>query len=191
MDKMFLSTFDFFSYALPGCNILLALVLIDSRFKTAKDYLELASNVKLSTAIFIIVMGFVMGFAVSPFGRFLYKKIGFKLFPLKFKDFPGLSVSDKYTLIREYTPANFKYIETWNMWCTMSHNLAIAALLVFIISLARMVFYGEPFTAFWLGICLVSLLMFFFLLQRAVRFSIWAADDINSAINILKLNEKK
>lgn len=187
MDKVFHSTFDFFSYAIPGCCMIFAFFILDYRYVSAEDYFNMIGKFQVGSGVFILVLGYIVGFAVTPIGRFLYKRLGFKIFREKFKDVEGLSVSDKYVLVRELSPNNFKYIESWNMWCTMSHNLAVAAVLVFINSTIKLLFYKTENNVFWLLLTISFIILFFLFLYRAVKFSVWAASDINSAITILKL----
>jgi len=190
MNKIVYSTFDFFSYAIPGCCILFAFFVLDSRYNTAADFLDLGNSFTLGGFILILVIGYTLGFAINPIGRWLYKTLGFRLFKMSFRDVKGLSISDKYVLVRELTPANFKYIETWNVFCAMAHNLAIAALVVLINALIRVLVFTPQNLNFWIGIAAASLLLFFLFLQRAVVFSIWAASDINSSIRKLYLRKQ-
>jgi hypothetical protein len=140
MEKIFHSAFDFFSYAIPGCCIIFAFFILDTRYCSAEDYLTMAGKLQVGSGILILVIGYIVGFAVNPIGRYLYKTLGFKLFKHEFEDIEGLSISDKYVLLRDLSPNNFKYVESWNMWCAMSHNLAIAAALVFINSILKVSF---------------------------------------------------
>jgi hypothetical protein len=136
------------------------------------------------------VIGYIVGFAVSPIGRFLYKSLGFKLFKHDFEDIVGLSISEKYVLLRELSPNNFKYIETWNMWCTMSHNLAIASALVVVNSILKIIATTTNNNTFWIVFTISFAILFFLFVQRAVKFSVWAAGDINSSINKLHLQTR-
>ena len=190
MEKAFYSAFDFFSYAIPGCCIIFSFFILDARYTSTEDYLAMAGKLQLGSGILILVIGYIVGFAVTPIGRFLYKTLGFRLFDEKFDDVKGLSISDKYVLLRELSPNNFKYIEAWNMWCAMSHNLAIAAALVFINSMVKAVFFQTGNGAFWLLFGLSFLILFFLFLQRAVKFYVWGASDINSSIAKLHLEAR-
>jgi len=190
MNKIVYSTFDFFSYAIPGCCLLFACFLLDSRYATASDFLALGESLGLGSFLIILVVGYVLGFAVNPLGRWLYKTLGFRLFRHSFEDVKGLSISDKYVLIRELTPANFKYVETWNVFCAMAHNLAIATLIVFVNTLVKITFFTPPNPGFWIAVAVLSVFLFLLFLQRAVVFSVWAASDINSSIRTLHLLEQ-
>jgi hypothetical protein len=190
MDKIFHSTFDFFSYAIPGCCIVFSFFILDPKYYSAEDYLTMVGKLQVGSGVFLLIVGYIVGFAVTPIGRFLYKSLGFKLFDESFKDVKDLSISDKYVLLRELSPNNFKYVETWNMWCTMSHNLAISALLFVLNSMIKIAFYETNNVLFWAILALSFLLLFFLFLYRAVRFSVWAATDINSSITQLHLKAR-
>ena len=190
MEKVFHSAFDFFSYAIPGCCIIFAFFILDTRYCSAEDYLTMAGKLQVGSGILILVIGYIVGFAVNPIGRYLYKTLGFKLFKHEFEDLKGLSISDKYVLLRDLSPNNFKYVESWNMWCAMSHNLAIAAALVFINSILKVSCNQTNNTFFWIAFAIAFAILFFLFLQRAVMFSVWAATDINSSVNKLHLQAR-
>jgi hypothetical protein len=187
MEKLFNSTFDFFSYAIPGCLMLFAVMLLDTAQNSLPDYLTFIGTVNIAGGVVIVLLGYIVGFALNPLGRHLYRTIGFRLFPPSFDDFKGLSVSDKYALLRDMSPANFKYVETWNMHCTSAHNAALAMLMMVVFGTARMLF---SFEWFFLYLVISGAVLFFFLLHRAVTFYIWAASDINAAIRSLHLKAR-
>jgi hypothetical protein len=190
MEKVFHSAFDFFSYAIPGCCIIFAFFILDTRYCSAEDYLTMVGKLQTGSGILILVIGYIVGFAVNPIGRYLYKSLGFKLFKHTFEDLKGLSISDKYVLVRDLSPNNFKYIESWNMWCAMSHNLSIAAALIALFSILKICVNQTNNTSFWAALALSFVILFFLFLQRAVVFSVWAASDINSSVTKLHLQAR-
>lgn len=191
MQKLSFSAFDFFSYAFPGVCILGTMFLLDPSIHSASDILAKADEIGIGGGILLTIVGYLTGFAISPLGRWLYKSLGFRIWYHGFENVEGLSVSEKYTLLREYTQENFKYVETWNVLCAMSHNLAFASLLAFVSGIIRMIAFpgiGAPIAPVTVGL---SFLLFWLFLHRAVVFYRWAAIDINSAVKILKLADKK
>jgi hypothetical protein len=190
MDKIFNSAFDFFSYAIPGCYMIFAFFILDCRYNSAEDYILMAGKLQVGSGIMILVIGYIVGFAISPMGRYLYKSLGFKLFKNKFDNVEGLSISDKYVLLRELSPNNFKYVEIWNVWCTMSHNLAIASGLIVIFSFLKIIFLETKNISFWLVFATSFVILFFLFVYRAVTFSVWAAGDINSSIKKLHIQAR-
>ncbi len=192
MDKIFSSAFDFFAYALPGTFILISLALFYPTFLSPLDLLQLKPD---TTQLAVCAtVGYLLGFALNNVGRFIYKKYGKIIWPqyFKFEDLDThLNISEKYALIRELSPTNFKYIEIWNVFCSMSHNMALSCALLFIISLIKLVFFKiSTLYLDWVLVAFVSLLLFFLFLHRAVVFYSWAATDINATIKCLKLREK-
>ncbi len=190
MDKFFHSTFDFFLYFFPGACIVSAFLLLDRNFDTLRGFLNITEGDKLVSAIILLLLGYIIGFAIYPIGRKIYKSWGFKLWPKKIHNDVDLSISDKYILIRELSPNNFKYVETWNIFCSMAHNLAVACMVVFVIVIIKVIFIYPGNLLFWIFFCAGMILLFFLFLHRAVVFSIWAADDLNAAIRKLNLLER-
>ena len=72
----------------------------------------------------------------------------------------------------------------------MSHNLAFASLVAFVVAMVRTIFYQDH--GAFIGPVTIGLAfcLFWLFLHRAVVFYRWSAIDINSAIKILKLAEK-
>ncbi len=99
-------------------------------------------------------------------------------------------ISDKYIMIRELSPTNFKYVETWNMFCAMAHNFAVSSLVLFGICIMKLIICKISLLSFWGFIMIVALSSFFIFLHRAVIFSVWAAHDLNATISRLNLVEK-
>lgn len=187
MNKIFYSAFDFFTHAIPGFCIIVSLFILDKNLNTSQEFIARANQFHIGGAVLLLVVGYIIGFGVHPIGRYFYKKIGFKIWNEKILNDVPLFISDKYILIREFSPQNFKYIETWNMFCAMAHNLAVACLLTLIFILIKIVFIGVPNISFWLIFGAVSLVFLFLFLHRSVRFSIWAAHEINATVNRLNL----
>lgn len=188
MEKISFSTFDFFSYAFPGVCILASFYLLDPAFQEAGDVMIKADQLGIGAGVALLVLGYLMGFSLTPIGRALYKSLGYRLWDHDFNNFDGLTVSEKYALIRELTPSNFKYIETWNVLCAMAHNLAIACLFVIVNASIKLFWADSPIL--WIGLILGSAGLFFLFLNRAVVFDNWAAIDINASVKMLELQKQ-
>ena len=189
MSELIRFTFDFFGHVLPGSMVIFALSLLHSSNSDFKLVLENVSSMNSTGATGFIIAAYIVGFAIYPFGRYLYRTIGFRLWKAKLENKSDLFVSDKFVLVREYSAENFKKIESWFTYCAMSHNLAVASLVMFLVALIRAFSTGTD-SASWLIISLAAVLFFFIFLQRAVTFYVWANHDLNAAINCLKLDEK-
>lgn len=191
MDKIFHSTFDFFSHAIPGVIIVAAFYILEVDRHNLEDILVKANELKIGGTIAFLILGYVIGFSLYPIGRILYKKIGFSLWKKSISENINISLSKKYVLAREYSPNNFRYIELWNMFCAMSHNLATACFIIFIMVLTKSLLLLPNFPINSLIHLTVLTFLFFLFLHRAVVFSIWAADDLNATIKELELLEKR
>jgi hypothetical protein len=191
MDKIFHSTFDFFSYAIPGFYIIVSCFILNPQLETVQQFLDYMGKINVATGSFLLIIAYIIGFSIYPIGRFLYKKIGFAIWRRSIQNDIPLFISDKYVLVRQFSDANFKYIETWNMFCALSHNLVVACLITLMLTLIRIVFLSSSNTGFWLLFMFIQLLLTFIFLHRAVIFSLWAAHDLNATISSLNLHKKQ
>jgi hypothetical protein len=190
MNKFLSSSFDFFTYALPGSFLVAAFFILDPSQRSLGDYLVLSAGFNVGKGVLLLVLGYSVGFAVTPLGRALYRRVGFPLFRHRLPEQNDLTVSQKYVLLREYAPNNFRYVETWNFMCGMAHNFCLAALLVASFAGFKVLFLKPAEPGFWTLIAALSLVLTPLFLYQAVKFSLWAADDINNAIDLLKLRER-
>ena len=190
IDKIFHSTFDFFSHALPGFFMAFAFFILNEDVNTPKEFFELVGSLNFESIIVLFALGFVLGFAFFPLGRFLYKTLGLKIWKKDIGKNVDLLISEKYVMIRELSPINFKYVEIWNMYCAMSHNLAFACILVSLFSLVKIIILSPPNLGFWIGVIVLNVVLFFLFLHRAVVYSNWAAVDLNATIDKLNLQDQ-
>ena len=154
---------------------------------------EIMNNLEgTGKGVFVLILAYIVGFAVSPFGKSLYRKIGSKLWPNIYveNEIKKMHISDKFVLIREHSPANFEYVERWNMYCSLSHNLAVACLVFFVVSVIQIFIDDRTLILTWSAIGVVSIVLFFIFIKSAVVYSQWAGRDLNAAISALKLREK-
>lgn len=193
MDKFFSSTFDFFAHALPGMFMVFSFFILDPNLNTAHDFFTRMEAYGLHTIVFFLVVGYAAGFAVYPLGRFFYRETSKKLWKTgvytRYESNPAF-ISDKFVLVRELSPANFKYIEAWHMFSSMSHGLGTALLVTFINAMIKIRWMQPPNPDFWFVVAIATLAMFFLLVHRAVVFDRWAADDLNAAIRVLNLEKR-
>ncbi|MBT8310123.1 MAG: hypothetical protein HKN96_02360 [Flavobacteriaceae bacterium] len=190
MDKFFNSTFDALTNVVPGSVIIAIIILFDPSLATIDDVIAKLNEIKFGSATILVFISYVLGFIISPIGKLLYQKIGFKIWPMTADKGPYISISDKFILVREYSPSNFKYIESWNMFCNLSHNLAVGMLVLFVASVLRLILVDGASIKVFGVIALIAIIAFFILLKRAVVFRIWAMNDLNAAIDRLELVQK-
>ncbi len=196
MKELVQYAFDFFAHILPGIIILFSVTLLASPLevttfsKLFESIVSHADQLNAGSATALVITAYIIGFAINPFGRFLYRKLGPKLWKIEGLQDRNktISISDKFVLVREYSPNNFKYIETWNIYCAMAHNLAFACLVLLLIGIFKALATGVYFV--WGPIVLLAIALFFIFLYRAYVFSIWARNDIYATVESLKLGEK-
>lgn len=213
MSSFIKFTFDIFAHVIPGLMILVALSLLtislkppakekkidDTQIKTIKttelDF-GLASKIMnnlegTEKGVALVILAYIVGFAVNPLGKNMYRKFCRKLWPKiqvenEVKD---MFISDKFVLIRELSPTNFEYVERWNMYSSLSHNLAVGCLVFFIVSILQ-TFVQFEYWLYWLSIAIISILLFFVFIKSAAVYNQWAGRDLNSAISALNLKAK-
>lgn len=189
MKELINFTFDFFGHVLPGIFIIISFSLFFIDINSIDFIKEQIKTINAADSTIIAISAYIVGFAIDPMGKLLYKKIGFKIWDLKVENEIDMFISNKFALIRQFSEINFKYVEKWNMYCTMAYNMAIASIFVFLSSIFK-VFQEKDNYLFWLLIIILSLFLFFLFLYRAVIFSIWAAHDLNATITTLKLEDE-
>lgn len=131
METIRYSLFDFFSYLLPGFVLLSAILLapypnLPDNF--ASDLSQFCKGITNFSLIYLVVISYGIGFCLQLGGSLL-----FRLFervpglnPVQPRHHGAVSNSVKLCTIREKSPQNFKYVETWNVLSAFSINLAIS-----------------------------------------------------------------
>lgn len=202
MEKLVNSAFDFFAYALPGFCILSSFFILDETLNTSRDFLEFAGRLKAGSGIALLGLGYGVGFAVTPLGRMLYKWfqktilfkkldqwLGGKL-EIYGENETGDFISDKFVLVREFSPNNFKYIESWHVYSLMSHNMAVAGLIALALIAIKIAWLQPPNREFWAAAAILTLLAVILFIYNAIKFNIWSANDHNAAVKKLLLKER-
>ncbi len=190
MKELIQFAFDFFGYVIPGLFVIFSISILAVPITSVQEAIDFTTSFDAGLATVLVIVAYVIGFCIYPIGRMLYKTIGFKLFGnhiLEDTNHSDLSVPTKYALLREYSPANFKYVESWNIYCAMSHNLMVACLVFCIVALIKVI--GGHQVLFWISSFALSLVLFLILTHRAVTYFHWAAYDINATISSLNLKD--
>jgi amino acid transporter len=202
MEKLVNTAFDFFAYALPGFCILASFFILDETLNTSRDFLELAGKLQVGSGIALLGMGYAVGFAITPIGRKLYKAVertkAFKYLDKLFEgnlavhqdNETGLYISNKFALVRDLAPSNFKLIESWHVYSVMSHNMAVAGLLALFLILLKFISQRPENADFWIAAAVVTFLLIILFIFNAIKFNIWSVNDQNATIVALKLRER-
>jgi hypothetical protein len=101
-----------------------------------------------------------------------------------------MSVSERFVLVREFSPNNFRHIESWHVYSLMSHNMALVNILIFAFSGARLVFFENRFPGWWWAVMGSALLLTILFLYNAVKFNIWSANELNATVDGLQLKSR-
>ena len=129
MNDLVKLTYDVFGHVIPGMIIFFSLSL----FYAPQDlisWLDTKAAIVADKGSVIIIISYIIGFAINPFGKYIYQNLGKKLWPkkekykvekrekhnvlMKVKYNVEMGVSDNFILIREKSPKNFEYIEMQN-----------------------------------------------------------------------------
>ena len=211
MNDLVKLTYDVFGHVIPGMIIFFSLSLLYAP-QDLIPWLDAKAAIEADKGSVIIIISYIIGFAMNPFGKYVYINLGKKLWPkkekekkkkkekhnldMKIKYNVEMGVSDNFILIREKSPKNFEYIERWFTYCAMAHNLAIGSLVLALVSVSKIITIILKWSDFycylniWLPILLFSIFLFFVLLNRAVIFSIWGADDLYATVSRCLQEEK-
>lgn len=185
MDKIKYSLFDLFSYLFPGFILINVFYLAGSGHNIVTDFSATVSNfcTGITTYFFIytIVVAYCTGFVIQLLGQLLLQlvqKIKF-LKPVAATHHAATDSSTKYCTIRHKSPANFSYIELWNVCSSFAINLAVVLLISGIYLKIR-------FSAFTWHIHIVLLLFvvscFIYL---AKQFNDWAIIDMDNTYKLI------
>ena len=184
MDKLKYSIFDLFSYTLPGAFVLSSIILINySKDFCCEEFILIdfiKENLNIYSSILFIIGSYLSGFITNFFGSY-YLKFFMLISPVPEPKYSKLSNSEKYVLIREFSPINFEYVEKWNSLKAMCSNFAMVILLssIFLFLLVSCFSY--------LHLILGSLISIISLLISR-RFHKWSIIDLDNTIHLFNLD---
>lgn len=191
MDSIKYSTFDFFRYIMPGTFYLFIVsITTNPEIRSIENLVELISTVDAKLIIPVVVLGYIIGFALDPIGLKLIS-IAKKLWVdnLRFDVSPNLGSTEKYLLVRKNVPDLYVYIEKWFMLAGMSGNLALGMLLLLLTSILKIVQNYQSHIWTWLLVSLASSVLSVILVKRGETFTRWANRELHCAIDLFDLEE--
>ncbi len=184
MEKAKYSAFDLFGYALPGIFlILVCFVLFNEKIERLSDITEAVSRFNLNQAILLLIFGYIIGFTFYRLGVSLRR-----LFEKRFwKDrdrysYLDIPQTERLILVRENTPENYRYIQTWFLISGMSANLALGSVALMITAIVKLIQFGGNFAIEWSGMIILGLLMSYFLIEKSNVYAKWASRELNQSI---------
>ncbi|MBT8273918.1 MAG: hypothetical protein KJO77_08930 [Bacteroidia bacterium] len=191
MKDLFKFTVEFFGYVLPGLLVLFCSSLFFVDVSNPADLIKKMGEFDTNIGIAVVITAYIVGLAITPISSFLLFNVGRKIWPGKAEnENEDMFISDKYVLVRQFSPTNFEYIEKWNTYSLMTANFSLASLILFIVSL-RYIFFKHVDSLIWVTIGIVAIVLFFNFLKESVKFRKWADRDLNATISALKLEGKE
>lgn len=191
MDKIKYSAFDFFRYLVPGSVFLFSAWLgFENSIKTVSDIVTHTQGIEWNFLLITALVSYIIGFALDVLkylllGKLIARHNSYDNFKEK-----ELSNSEKQVLVREFSPSNFKYIETWYMLKGMCYNLAVAFIFLGVASIIKGTFNFNYNIWQWILLLVASITFTYLLILRAKVYAKWSAKDLDRTVSTLKLKEK-
>lgn len=187
MENIKYGLFDLFAYAIPG-SLIIIICYIVNQFNICDNTFEITSlldiDIKLIIFVTFVVLSYATGYTSSILGDLLLIIVE-KIFKQpKPKHTSELNNSTKYALLRELSPQNFRYVEQWNVLKKMTSNLSFVILFLNIYLLICMECYKWYYFFF-------GLVIFVILISKTWKYHNWAIIDLDNAIHIFDLQNKK
>lgn len=190
MDNFKIGVFDLFGAILPGIPIVVLFVLFGRMDVDVLSIVYYITTMNLNTFVFWTLICYSIGFVMQYLSYEVFKftlernKI---LWAKRIGKHP-ISIGKRgkeITLIRHYSPENFKILNTFMALRTMCYNMFFSFMLFFI-----GVFFISSFNCLWgkqtLAILSITLLLTVLFLRRAVSFHEWIQHMISECKPILK-----
>jgi hypothetical protein len=192
MEKVKLSFFDTFAYLIPGTLITTSIViLMNPEIKILLDVPQVLKDISTPQILFALLSSYILGIVCNHFGHQLYQlaKMIWKKEVIHQKDY-SLSDTEIHVLIRELSPNNYAYLESWLGLSNMSHNLALALLMLMTISIIKI--FQLNFIGFtdWLMLTILCMISTIIFLKRSIRFNNYYKTDRVATIERLHLVER-
>lgn len=186
-----MTVFDLVSFIIPGIVVLLAFAIAtNEEIKSLGSIVEVFKKIDLITSFILTGLAYVIGFATYGIGSYTYRKVNKIFWKDPYYDYRktefNTKISYKWSLIREYSSANFGAINRWAALKGMAQNLTIGLVLLAISTSTK--FAKNEFLFEWIIISISCLVMGILLLNRARVYKRYREDDI---IGTLKVIEEK
>ncbi len=198
MTNIKVSIFDLVSFIIPGIVILLSMTIgLNEKIISLRDLIILFKEADLTITFILIGLSYVIGFATYGIGSILYNLIN-KYFWKETYRTGKYAKSDtdsesayEWSVIREYSQANFLAINRWAALKGMASNLTIG--LFFLAISCTTKFSDNKFISEWIVVFVSCLIMSLLLLNRARVYRRYRDYDIIGTTRMIKekLNNQK
>lgn len=192
MDKFNFSIFDTLVYIIPGGLGLIAIVvLLNNSIISVTDWNEIFTSVNIASSIVGLIASYIIGIFFQMLGNNLFNKIysnkkDKKDNSIGSTSLSNIDISKKQALIREFSSANFTYIELWTASKNMSHNLAISLFLLMTVSIVKIFQVDTAYILEWSIVTIFFAIFTILLIQRAKKFNNWRIGDIDASIWVIE-----
>lgn len=190
MDNFKIGVFDLFGAILPGIPIVVLFVLFGKMNLDVSVVVHYVTTMNLNAFVFWTLICYSVGFVMQYLSYEVFKIIleRNKTFWSKRIGKHPISIGKrgkKITLIRHYSPENFKILNTFMALRTMCYNMFFSLFLFFV-----SVFFISAFNCSWgketFLILFITLCFKILFLRRAVSFHEWIQNMISECNPILK-----
>jgi hypothetical protein len=189
MEKIRIDFFDILGYLVPGSVLLIILwIAADSQVKSIWQIYNSVHNVDKKSIFIGLFLSYILGFTLHILGSYLYS-LYFNKIVIKKRTTNGinLTVSEKWTIIREFGEKHIILLERWYALRAFSQNLSAISM----ISICICFYKWWEFRYYeWLVFLVVFIIAMIVFMVRACIFNNVLKEDMDATITKLKLDSK-
>lgn len=182
MENIKYGLFDLIVYTLPGSFFLVGIIFIKPiNFSDPTSIINSSfynDNFSAFQIIVFILFSHIIGFVINTIANYVFKLLIIikNLFKKRKTSESKTTVykSEKYTIVRQYSAENYKYIELWNVMKNFSISISFIILMLTI-------FYSVKFALFGIIPIATGIIVSFILLIKAFEFHDWVLRDLENA----------
>lgn len=181
---------DLYRYLIPGVFAILIFAITPSQIQGLSEIINLKNEIDWKTGIAILFIGYIVGLIINRIGKFIYYRIVIRFWPVKFhKKTSILTRSEKFVLIRQFSPANHQVVETWIMMKGSCTNLATTFVILTIVSMIKILQFNCHIIL-WIFLFVSANISAVLLFDMARSYHKEANEDLTNSIIKLNLIEK-
>ncbi|MFK7906877.1 MAG: hypothetical protein AB8B69_17220 [Chitinophagales bacterium] len=199
MEKIKLSFFDTFAYLIPGILVVLSIsIAYKSEIKSLSDISTSYANLTTTEILFIFLSAYITGIICNYFGHKLYQiakivweeDVASKKKDDLSKEEDDLNDTEMHVLVRELSPNNYIYLQSWLGLSNMSHNIAVAMIVLGGVSVFKMFYIETENIIEWVMLLIFCIFSVGIFLKRSIKFNNYFKEEIITTIEKLELLKK-
>jgi len=192
MEKIKLNLFDTFAYLIPGILVVLSIsIAYNAEIESLSDIPNSYKGFTTPEILFTLLVAYIIGIICNFFGHHLYqlaKKI-WKKDVIIHEDY-HLTDTEIHVLIRELSPNNYSFLQSWLGLSNMSHNIALAMLIIVSVAIFKMFQVDTVKIWEWIFVLIISLISVIIFLKRSIRFNNYFKLEAVATIEKLEILKK-